>query len=69
MNKDRYQGKPKKHPEQDEIIVCIPKGREIKEELLENATNLKLILERYIYFDDFLSEKNDDDDSLKKKIR
>jgi CRISPR-associated protein Cmr6 len=60
MNKDRYQGKPKKHPEQDEIIiVCIPKGREIQEELLENATNLKLILEKYIRFNDFIPRKND----------
>ncbi|MBX0310444.1 MAG: type III-B CRISPR module RAMP protein Cmr6 [Sulfurihydrogenibium sp.] len=59
MNKHRYQGKPKKHPEQDETRVYIPKGHEIKEELLENATNVKLILEKYIRFNDFIPRKND----------
>jgi CRISPR-associated protein Cmr6 len=62
MNKDRYQnkskGKPNQQPEQN-LILVIPKGNDIKDLLEESASNLKLILEKYIRFNDFIPIKND----------
>jgi CRISPR-associated RAMP protein, Cmr6 family len=62
MSNGKYQnkskGKPNQQSEQNTILV-IPEGNEIKDLLEENASNLKLILEKYIRFNDFIPRKND----------
>jgi CRISPR-associated protein Cmr6 len=62
MSNGKYQnkskGKSNQQPEQD-LILVIPKGNDIKDLLEGSASNLKLVLEKYIRFNDFLSRKND----------
>jgi len=62
MSNGKYQnkskGKQNQQSEQNTILV-IPEGNEIKDLLEESASNLKLILEKYIRFNDFIPRKND----------
>jgi CRISPR-associated protein Cmr6 len=56
MNKDKSQDKPKKHQEQNKTIF-IPNRNKI-EIPLEDISNLKLILEKYIQFNGLPTEEN-----------
>jgi CRISPR-associated protein Cmr6 len=71
MNNGKYQnkskGKPNQQPEQNTILV-IPEGNEIKDLLEESASNLKLILEKYIPFYNIQNKRVLDISKAKEKV-
>jgi CRISPR-associated protein Cmr6 len=66
MNNGKYQNKSNQQPGQDAILV-IPKGNDIKLSL-KSASNLKLILEKYIPFYNMQNKRMLDISRAKEKV-